>query len=195
MTPLEEALRLAAGLLRDTGSGFALVGGLAVSAHTEPRVTRDVDLAVAVADDPEAEELVRAFLAQGFELTALLEHELTSRLVTARLIAPLPEPTIVDLLFSSSGIEPEVVAEAEPARPFPALSVPVSRVGHLIAMKVLAQGPDRPADLLDLTGLRRVCTPEEAARARRACALITERGHDRGRDLLAELEPWLPCGG
>lgn len=191
MTPLEEALRLAVELLRDTGLRFALVGGLAVSAHTEPRVTRDVDLAVAVADDAQAEELVRAFLARGFELTALLEHELTARLVTSRLLAPLPEPTIVDLLFSSSGIEAEVAAEAEPSRPFPNLSVPVSRVGHLMAMKVLAQGPDRPADLVDLTSLRKVCTEEEAARARQACVLIMERGYHRGRDLLAELEPWL----
>ncbi|MBI3927855.1 MAG: hypothetical protein HY319_20105 [Armatimonadetes bacterium] len=110
MSPLEEALRLTVDRLRDDGLGFALVGGLAVSAHTEPRVTRDVDLAVDVTHDRQAECLVRALLVQEFQLTALLEHEVTGRLVTARLIAPLREPTIVDLLFASSGIEPEIVA-------------------------------------------------------------------------------------
>jgi hypothetical protein len=34
---------------------FALVGGLAVSVHVEPRFTRDIDLAVAVAGDAKAE--------------------------------------------------------------------------------------------------------------------------------------------
>lgn len=38
---------------------FALVGGLAVSARTEPRFTRDADLAVALASDAEAEALIR----------------------------------------------------------------------------------------------------------------------------------------
>ena len=36
---------------RPAGVGFALVGGLAVSARTEPRFTRDLDFAIAVADD------------------------------------------------------------------------------------------------------------------------------------------------
>ena len=39
------------------GRRFALVGGLAVSVRAEVRFTRDVDIAVAVADDPEAESL------------------------------------------------------------------------------------------------------------------------------------------
>jgi hypothetical protein len=36
----------------------ALIGGIAVSARTEPRSTRDVDLAVAVGSDAEAEGLL-----------------------------------------------------------------------------------------------------------------------------------------
>lgn len=34
--------------LEEQGAGMALLGGLAVSTWTEPRFTRDVDLAVAV---------------------------------------------------------------------------------------------------------------------------------------------------
>jgi hypothetical protein len=37
---------------------FALVGGLAVSIRTEPRFTRDADLAVALANDAEVEALI-----------------------------------------------------------------------------------------------------------------------------------------
>jgi hypothetical protein len=41
----EAALRRIAADLRELGRRFALVGGLAVSARTEPRLTRDADLA------------------------------------------------------------------------------------------------------------------------------------------------------
>jgi hypothetical protein len=54
----EAALRRIAADLRELGRRFALVGGLAVSARTEPRLTRDADLAVLVADDRDAEVLV-----------------------------------------------------------------------------------------------------------------------------------------
>jgi len=37
---------------------LALVGGLAVSARTEPRFTRDLDFAIAVENDAEAESIV-----------------------------------------------------------------------------------------------------------------------------------------
>lgn len=55
MNALERSLRRSVEDVRSIGRGFALVGGLAVSARTEPRLTRDTDLAVAVADDVEAE--------------------------------------------------------------------------------------------------------------------------------------------
>jgi len=54
MNPLERVLHdvIAAPALADHA---ALVGGLAVSARTEPRFTRDLDVAVAVPDDAGAE--------------------------------------------------------------------------------------------------------------------------------------------
>ncbi len=53
-TTLYEALRHVCADLESITSAYALVGGLAVSARAEPRTTRDVDLAVSVADDREA---------------------------------------------------------------------------------------------------------------------------------------------
>jgi len=43
---LTAALRGAMAALNDIGVGYALIGGLAVSARAEPRFTRDVDLVV-----------------------------------------------------------------------------------------------------------------------------------------------------
>lgn len=48
MTSLEAALRQIDADLSEARVAFALVGGLAVSARTEPRFTRDADLAVAL---------------------------------------------------------------------------------------------------------------------------------------------------
>ena len=49
--------RIDADLTR-AGVAFAMIGGLAVSVRTEPRFTRDTDLAVAVGADSEAEALI-----------------------------------------------------------------------------------------------------------------------------------------
>ena len=46
----------------------ALVGGLAVAVRTEPRFTRDADVAVSVADDGEAEALIRELHAVGYRV-------------------------------------------------------------------------------------------------------------------------------
>ena len=56
-TKLIDALRSACETLDELGVDFALVGGLAVSARAEPRLTRDVDLAIATDDDDGAESL------------------------------------------------------------------------------------------------------------------------------------------
>jgi len=52
---------------------MALVGGLAVSARAEPRLTRDVEVAVAVAGDAEAEPLMQALVAELFFASSGIE--------------------------------------------------------------------------------------------------------------------------
>ena len=49
-----------------------------------------------------------------------------------------PSGVVVDLLFASCGIEPELVRDAEPLEVFEGLTLPVARLEHLLAMKVLA---------------------------------------------------------
>lgn len=104
MNQLEAALRHAANDLTQLGTGWALVGGFAVSARTEPRFTRDVDMAVAVDDDVAAEAIVRSFLGAGYGLLATIEQQ-SGRLATVRLASPQggDGEVVVDLLFASSG--------------------------------------------------------------------------------------------
>ncbi len=116
MNRLEVALsRLVQDLARNRKRA-ALVGGLAVSARSEPRLTRDLDAAVAVEDDEDAERFVQALVADGYKTVALVEQDATRRLATVRLTLPgeTAQGVVADLLFASSGIEPIVVAEAEP---------------------------------------------------------------------------------
>jgi len=88
LTSLETALRRLALDLDALGRSWALVGGLAVSARTEPRFTRDVDVAVAVADDAAAEDLIRALRDRGYRPGMMLEQEAKHRLAMVRLEPP-----------------------------------------------------------------------------------------------------------
>jgi predicted nucleotidyltransferase len=186
MTALLDSLSAAAADLRNLNKPFALIGGLAVSLRTEPRFTRDADLAVAVESDLEAEEIVRALSARGYVLHAAVEQMALGRLATARLRSRVAGGIIVDLLFASSGIEGEIAAAAEDMTVARGVRMPVARVGHLIALKLLSQDAERRRqDLIDLDQLKSVADDDEWDLAERACALIVQRGFHRARDLAA----------
>ena len=197
MTSLESVLQRIAADLKRSDVDFALVGGLAVSVRTEPRFTRDADLAVAVASDADAEALIRHLRTVGYEVKALVEQEAVSRLATVRLaVAGDAEGPVLDLLFASSGIEHEVIAEAEPIQLLPGLTVKVARIEHLISLKVLSRDDIlRPQDLIDLRALLRTATDQQLLRAREALGLITTRGYHRGRELVPQLESLLGESG
>jgi len=176
--------------LDESGVSFALVGALAVSVRAEPRFTRDIDLALAVTDDRQAESVIFTLGHRGYRTVASVELEAVGRLATVRLSPPgeLLSGVVVDLLFASSGIEPEVVSSAESLELMPGLTLPVSRTGHLIALKVLSRDDRRrPQDLADLRSLLRVASPEEMDRAKASLRLIADRGYNRDRDLIAGL--------
>ena len=192
-TDLLEVLRRTAATLADCNQPWALVGGLAVSVRSEPRFTRDVDLAVAVADDTAAETLVARFQAAGFRLHLTLEHQALERLAAVRL-SPPAQPAggiVVDLLFASSGIESEICRDAEWLEIAAGLTVPVSQAGHLVATKLLAIAPDRPQDGIDLHALVANLTVADCERARVAVARIEALGANRSKRLGEDLERWL----
>ena len=191
MNRLELVLRAAARDLAGLRLHWALVGGLAVSARTEPRFTRDVDLVIAVPGDQDAEQAVHALQRRGYRIDALVEQEAAGRLATARLVPPQEDDAgiVLDVLFASSGIEPEITEAAEELDIFPGLRVPVARVGHLLALKLLSRDDRaRPQDRVDLVALLRAATPADIEEARGAVALIHARGFQRDRDLSRDLD-------
>ncbi len=193
VTTVEQQLRQATGDVAEVGARFAVVGGLAVSARAEPRMTRDADLAIAVRDDEEAERIVLAMQARGYSVLAVVEQNATGRLSTVRLVSAAS--VVTDLLFASSGIEPEIVERATAISVVPGLILPVASVGDLIAMKLLARDDrHRPADADDLRALREVATDEDWSVARHSVALIELRGFARERDLVALLDSLIRDG-
>jgi predicted nucleotidyltransferase len=163
---------------------------MAVSVRARPRTTEDLDVAVAVGSDREAEKVAAAFRTLGY--LYLPEHALeqleVGRLATVRFASPgsqvEPGGVVVDLLFASSGIENEVVAAADLLEILPGFVVPVARTGHLIALKVLA---GRDLDVRDARWLWEAAAEEDKQLARDMLFLIAERRFNRGKDLIAEL--------
>jgi predicted nucleotidyltransferase len=194
MTSLESLLQRISLVLSEQKQAWALVGGLAVSVRTEPRFTRDLDLAVAVSNDREAEALVHGLHSEGFQMFATVEHEKTKRLATARM-APFgssPQGLVLDMLFASSGIEGEICMGAEELQVFSELSVPVARIHHLIALKVLSRDDrTRPQDASDLRQLIANADSSDLEAACDAARLIEQRGFSRERHLVKAIdEAW-----
>jgi len=183
MTKLANALR---DVMAALPTRHALVGGLAVSARAEPRFTRDVDFAVAVDNDAQAERVIYELQQRGFLVAATIEQTVTNRLATVRM-RDAGEGPYLDLLFASCGAEPEIVAGATPLDVL-GVRVPVAAVGDLIAMKLVSRDPRRrPRDQQDLVELAAVADATEWARAATTIELIAQRGFARGRDLRAGL--------
>jgi nucleotidyltransferase AbiEii toxin of type IV toxin-antitoxin system len=181
---VESALRSAVADLNAVNARWALVGGLAVSARTIPRFTKHLDFAVAVANDGEAEEMVHNLRQRDYDPVEIHEQDYVERLSGVRL-ARKGSDVVMDLLFASSGIENEVVADAERLEVLPDLIVRVARTAHLIALKVLA---GRNQDLADLGYLIPAASPAELDAARHAVKLVQARGFNRGQDVVADPE-------
>ena len=211
--PVEGALIQLASHLEALRIRWALIGGLAVSALAEPRTTGDVDVVISLTGDQEAERAALDLHARGYQIYSVLEH-VAGRISTVRLLAPgtVRPRILVDLLFASSGIETEIAALAEPLEVVSGLEIPVARVGHLLAMKVLAAKEARPRDFEDARQLLRVASAEDLHLARESLEprapsgqgptrdsagseLIAKRGFDRDKDLQGELARLLDLAG
>ena len=185
MSSLEAALKRISTELDTRGRRWALVGGLAVSARAEPRTTRDVDLVIEVTGDSDAENRIYDLVVSGFRVLTVIEQDAVHRLATARLATPgeTGRGVVIDLLFASSGIETEVARAADRIEILPGMTIPVARVGHLMALKVLARDDrQRPQDVDDLRVLLREATNPDLAEARNALASIETRGLSTGEN-------------
>lgn len=182
----EATLAAIAHCLRDLGRPFALVGGLAVSVRAEVRFTRDIDLAITVADDAEVERLVYELRAAGYTAIALVEHKTRARLATVRLESP--SGLVVDLLAASSGIEAEVVERATPVALEDIGEVPVARAEELLAMKILSMSDQRLQDRIDAINLLQMNDTLDIEAVKANLERIIERGFHRDEDLFAKLK-------
>jgi predicted nucleotidyltransferase len=186
---VERALKRIVVELEQANAPSALIGGLAVSARAEPRTTRDVDLAISMPDDDQAEQLVYHLQSRGYVVGALLEQARTGRIATVRLKHGSERSVFIDLLFASSGIELEIVRQAEELAVLDDMKVRVATRAHLIALKVLARDDrQRPQDWDDLRALMVDASDDDLAAARQALAMIQQRGFNRGRSLAEDLE-------
>lgn len=180
------------GVLADVGRDFdtlgrqwALVGALAVAARAEARATFDVDVAIAVEDLKQADEVVSRLRSLGYQWHSHFGSFMTSFLVPGDREADLR----LDVLFSLTGIEAEVSRRAERIEVLAGLELPVASLGDLIALKLLSAGePGREHDWRDLRALVARSSPADLRITRDAIALIGARGHASADDLEARLE-------
>lgn len=175
----------------DLGYSWALVGGLAVSARCEPRFTNDLDLAISVASDEQAESLTFKLIKRGASLEFTLDQDEQKRLSMVSLKLDQTSHTSIDLLFASSGIEAEITQSAELLEVFPHIIIPVASLSHLAALKLLSVSIKRMKDLSDLNVLKEAMNRQELEQALEACRLITSRGYNRGFDLEARYQRWV----
>ena len=92
---------------------------------------------------------------------------------------------MTDLLFASSGVEPEIVEAADDVEVLPGLVLPVATIGLLIVMKLLARDDRRrPNDADDLRAPATEATPADWEQALQAAQLVHEQGFGHERDLV-----------
>ncbi len=187
---LDHSLELALKHLSELRVDFALIGGLAVTSHTEPRFTRDIDFAVAAGSDALAEQIVHSLVKFGYQIGATLEHTRSGQLATVRLTHAEEPRIFVDLLFASCGIEREIVQHARPLQVL-GQTIKVATIGHLIATKILSESKSRTQDRTDLINLLKVAGGKDLKMARRALTLIEKRGFHRGKNLIKKLDHFL----
>ena len=183
VTEFEIALNKVQAHLEGLSRKYALVGGFAIGVRADPRFTQDLDLAVSTQDDSDAESLIMDFHRAGYALIATVEQEGVGRLATARLVCPHTKLT-VDLLFASSGIEPEIADDADVLNLTERLQLPVAKLGHLLATKVLSRDDSRrPQDRMDLASLFKKADESQIQLARESLFLMRARGYQRDKNL------------
>lgn len=133
--------------LTDQGIRHLVIGGLAVVVVGEPRMTADADAIIFVSIS-EAEALIRAAAAAGFDVHEAVERERLSRTGTMRFRQGRFQ---IDLITASLPFEEAACARAVWHELF-GIRLPFPSPEDLILLKVLA---GREKDMLDATGVAR----------------------------------------
>jgi hypothetical protein len=169
-----EVFRKGAQALDSIGASYCLVGGLARGFYVEGRTTRDVDFAVATSSEATVDSIVFAMQARGFLARQFFQRKETQELATVRFTLG-DEPTKLDLLFSTSGIEALAVSTATRREVEKGFEVPVVALSHYIAMKLIA---GRPQDMNDVSLL----LPRATAKQRELISRLLTQTQDFRRE-------------
>lgn len=139
---LNQAVDLLTALRADNCiDGFALIGGLAVSAWSPPRATMDVDLLV-VAKTEDLNHLVKALCAAG----------MPAELRCGGFDDPVPfliRADFLDIIVATKKYEAEAVGESIAVN-IAGKEIPVVSPEYLIILKLKAGGPQDLADVREL---------------------------------------------
>lgn len=139
---LNQALDLLVALrAEDCIDGFALIGGLAVSAWSRPRATMDVDLLV-VAETENLSHLVKALCDAG----------MSAELRRGGFDDPVPfliRADFLDIIVATKKYEAEAVAESIAVN-VAGREIPVVSPEYLIILKLKAGGPQDLTDVREL---------------------------------------------
>ncbi len=133
----------------DEGVRFVLIGGYAVSYHSRPRATKDIDLLVAI-DDDNRHRLARAL--ESFGVAASIAA--AARALTADEIVYFGvKPLRVDILGSASGIDFEGTYTRSICAAVDGVTTRIICLEDLLANK---RASGRPQNLRDCEVLERV---------------------------------------
>lgn len=125
---------------------YLVIGGYAVSFHTEPRYTKDLDVWVRPTLG-NARRVMKALREFGAPLTNLRLKDLTTPGIIFQIGV---EPNRIDVLTEVDGVDFDLAWKRRVEGPFGKLTVPWISVVDLAANK---RSVGRPQDLLDLQKL------------------------------------------
>jgi hypothetical protein len=137
--------RFAFSFLESQGTRYLVVGGLAIVVVGEPRTTADAD-AIIFVSTTEAESLIRAAVAAGFDVREAVERERLARTGTIRFRRGRFQ---IDLITASLPFEEAALARATWHELF-GVRLPFPSPEDLMLLKILA---GRDKDMLDATGV------------------------------------------
>lgn len=124
--------------------GIALIGGLAVNVHREPRFTDDIDFMAY----PAVLEAVTSQLEEaGFEQVSAQGAEQSSGPDLVRFKRP-GIPVVVEFLTSKTELQDSVIARAKRADEI--VPIPIATPEDLIVLKLVANRSQDHRDLLEL---------------------------------------------
>jgi predicted nucleotidyltransferase len=146
--PLLQAIGAATAWLRDAGVPAAVIGGVAVSLLGRPRVTKDVDLVVALGSDAELPRLLALGKQHGItpRTADAVDFAKVSRVL---LLTHEPSGIQIDLSLASLPFELEVIERAV-ERTIRGVAFHIATAEDLIVMKAIAL---RPRDIADIEAL------------------------------------------